>query len=129
MQEVLEKNFMTEDNPEKKKSGFLTKAFTYAVKFATIGIASAVAWQLFLDPLFFQPIHDLTNLTAQAWVAFIQDKFAWIPNLTGMTGDGGLLHTSFAQALLKPYYALTSVASPEMVNSVGPLSATSLLQP
>lgn len=102
---------------EKKESGFLKKAFWFAVKTATVVLAANVAWQLLLDPLFFGPIHDPTNTTAQAFVALVKDWFGWIPDLTGMTGDGGLLHTELAQKWLAPYMEKVAVATPDMVNT------------
>lgn len=62
-----------------------------ALKLATIGLAAAVAWQMFLDPLFFLPIHDPTNVTAQAWMMFVNDYFSWIPRTVGLSKEPGLL--------------------------------------
>lgn len=103
-----------------EKEGFsLSKVFKKvavgALKLATIGLAAAVAWQLFLDPLFFLPIHDPTNTTMQAWVAMINDWFGWIPDLVGATGDGGLLHTDFMQDNLAPYMNQVATLSPAEV--------------
>ncbi len=96
---------------EKSESGFLRKAFVGALKVATIGLLAAVAWQVFLDPIFFPIFHDPTNATAQALVSMIHTNFSWIPEMLGLTGGGGLLNTEFAQAALGPYYA----PSPEAV--------------
>ena len=110
------------------EKGSLTNVFTKvamgALKLATIGVAAAVAWQLFLDPLFFLPIHDPTNVTAQAWVGMINHYFGWIPELTGMTGDGGLLHTEAAQNFLAPFMKQT--ASPQMLSQVMPAGGLDL---
>lgn len=96
-----------------KKKGWLSKAFMGAVKLATIGVASAVAWQMFMDPLFFLPIHDPTNTTMQAWVALMNDWFGWIPELVGAEGGGGLLGSEFGQNLLEPYMEKVQVLQPE----------------
>lgn len=76
---------------EEAKSGWLTNVFMGAVKLATIGIAAAVAWQLFLDPLFFPIIHDTTNIIAQAWTMKINNLFSWIPQHAGVAHEPGLL--------------------------------------
>ena len=83
------------------------KAATWALKVATIGVAAAVCWQMFMDPLFFLPIHDPTNLTMQSWVAFMNDHFGWIPDMVGATGDGGLLNSDFAQSFLGEYRGIS----------------------
>jgi hypothetical protein len=101
---------------EKSEKGWLSKAFWGAVKICTVVLAANVAWQLLLDPLFFTPIHDPMNETAQAFVGWVQDKFGWIPDMTGMTGNGGLLHTDFAQGVLAPYYKQVAVAKPAMIH-------------
>lgn len=88
---------------DKKEEGWLSKAFWGAAKLVTIGLVSAVAWQIFLDPIFFPIFHDPTNTTAQAFVSMINTTFDWIPDLIGLTGDGGLLNTEFAQGMLEPY--------------------------
>lgn len=90
---------------------FLTKIFTKVVEVATIGLVCAVAWQIFLDPIFFPIFHDTTNATAQAFVHMIHSTFSWIPDLLGLTGNGGLLHTGPAQSLLQPFYDATQLAS------------------
>lgn len=96
---------------DEKKGGWLARNFKKAaigaLKLATVGVAAAVSWQLFLDPLFFLPIHDPTNVTMQAWVSFMNDSFGWIPDIVGATGDGGLLNTEFAQSVLEPYKGLS----------------------
>lgn len=93
---------------EGSKGGFsLGKTFNKVVweglKLVTIGVAAAVAWQVFLDPIFFPILHDAGNLIAQGWVNMIHSHFSFIPDAIGFTGDGGLLKTEFAQNILKPY--------------------------
>ncbi len=100
---------------DENKGGLLTKIFTGAVKLATVGFVAAVAWQLFLDPIFFPIFHDPTNATAQAFVSLIHESFSWIPDVIGLTGDGGLLNSQFAQNMLAPHYnALAAPTGMEM---------------
>ena len=100
----------------------LSKMFTGLVvgglKLATIGLFAAVAWQVFLDPIFFPIFHDVTNTTAQAWVHFIHQGFSWIPELLGLTGDGGLLNTEFMQRVLSNSYEVVSIPTDEEIASV-----------
>jgi hypothetical protein len=75
--------------------GGLSKTFNKvawgAVKLATIGVIAAVAWQMFLDPMFFPLFHDTTNVVAQAWVMKINELFSWIPQTVGLAKTPGLL--------------------------------------
>lgn len=80
------------------------KVILEGAKLATIGLVAAVAWQVFLDPIFFPIFHDATNLTSQAWVHTIHEMFSWIPDILGLTGDGGLLNTDIAQSFLANGY-------------------------
>lgn len=91
------------------ESGFLTKVFTKAAELATIGLLTAVAWQIFLDPIFFPIFHDPTNIIAQSWVSFIREHFGWISDLVGFTGGGGILNTDIAQSFLAPHQAQLSL--------------------
>ncbi len=89
-----------------------------ALKLATIGLASAVAWQIFLDPIFFPIFHDTTNATAQAFVQMINEIFSWIPEMIGLTGESGFLNTDFMQNMLDPYYDQVAVPEAEIVQHV-----------
>ena len=102
------------------RPGMLKRAFWGAVKLATVGLAAAVAWQVFLDPIFFPIFHDTTNTTAQATISLINDYFSWIPDLIGLTGDGGLLNTEFGQAALEPYYELNAPTMPGEIKQAYP---------
>ncbi len=88
---------------------FIAKGF----KWAAFGFVAAVGWQVFLDPIFFPIFHDTTNATAQAFVSFINSSFDWIPDIVGLTGDGGLLNMDWAQNILEPHYDLISGAQAE----------------
>lgn len=92
---------------EGKQSGWLTKAFMGAVKLATIGVAGAVAWQMFLDPLFFPVIHDTSNIIAQAWMMKMNSMFSWIPQHAGLAHEPGLLTGFMKSFLAKEIEALT----------------------
>ena len=89
------------------EKGFLTKAFMGAVKLATVGFVAAIAWLVLMDPIFFPIFHDPTNATAQAFVSFIHEGFSWVPDVIGLTGDGGFLNTEFMRASLAPHYSAT----------------------
>jgi hypothetical protein len=49
--DTADEDSFTQAKPEK---GLLTRVFTKAVEIATIGLVAAVAWQVFLDPIFFR---------------------------------------------------------------------------
>lgn len=100
-----------------------------AAKLATIGLAAAVAWQVFLDPIFFPIFHDTSNVTAQAFVHMIHESFSWIPEIIGLTGDGGFLNTEFMKSTLAPHIAAISPASamPEIVNAAQNVDINSVL--
>lgn len=115
--DTADEDSFTQAKPEK---GLLTRVFTKAVEIATIGLVAAVAWQVFLDPIFFPIFHDPTNLVAQSWVAFIRDSFGWIADLVGFTGDGGLMQTDFMEGVLAPYKANLAMPTPMDVGTAMP---------
>lgn len=80
---------------DKKEKGLLSKTFWGAAKLVTIGVAAAVAWQIFLDPIFMPVFHDTTNPYAMAWMQWIGESFSWIPRHLGMTPEPGLLSDVF----------------------------------
>lgn len=106
------------------------KAFISAAKLVTVGLAAAVAWQVFLDPIFFPIFHDTSNITAQAFVHMIHENFSWIPEIIGLTGDGGFLNTEFMKSTLAPHIAAVSPAAamPEVTNAAQNLDVYSVLQ-
>ena len=115
---------------EETKRGWLTKTFIGAAKLATIGLAAAVAWQIFLDPIFFPIFHDTTNVTAMAWRGMLNDYFGWIPKVVGLSGDGGLLQSEFVQNALAPYIpASTSTAIQTAQASGAATDAMSMFNP
>ncbi|MGB4107794.1 MAG: hypothetical protein WBK55_08370 [Alphaproteobacteria bacterium] len=84
---------------EETKSGWLSNVFWGAVKLATVGLVAAVAWQMFLDPLFFPILHDPSNPVGQAWMHAINNYFGWIPQHAGLAKEPGLL-TGLMKSLL-----------------------------
>lgn len=102
---------------EETKSGWLSDMFTKAAKLVTVGVAAAVAWQLFLDPLFFNIIHDPTNIIAQAWTEKINNLFGWIPQHAGVAHEPGLL-TPVMKWVLKDEIAKVA-ASPATQTATG----------
>lgn len=111
---------------ETKEQGWLTKAFMAVGKVITIGLISAIAWQIFLDPIFFPIFHDPTNTTAQAFVSMINSTFSWIPELIGLTGDGGLLNMDFMQSILEPFMDYTPQGMAETIESSSAASFESM---
>jgi len=114
---------MSDENNETKKKGLLSRAFnSKAVKFVAFGVVGAllgnVAWQIFLDPLFFPIIHDTTNITTQAWCNMIQSTFNFIPESLGFIGDWGLLKTDFMQSVLAPYAEKVATIAPDQINNL-----------
>ncbi len=104
---------------EEKSSGWLTKVFKAVVKTVTIGVIAAVAWQVFLDPLFFPLFHDTTNLIAQAWIVKDNAMFGWIPQHAGFSQTPGLL-TGLLRWLLGPEIAaLTPPTGEKLVERMG----------
>ncbi len=112
---------------EESKKGFLRTAFVGAAKLATIGLAAAVAWQIFLDPIFLPIFHDTSNVTAMAWRSMLNDYFGWIPKVIGLTGDGGLLQSQFAQSALSPYVSATPAQTVNALNSASGVDVDSVL--
>lgn len=98
------------------ESGWLKKAFMGAVKLATVGLVAAVAWQMFLDPLFFPIIHDTTNLVAQAWIMKVNSLFSWIPQHAGLAKTPGLL-SPLMENFLSDEMALLKTPTAEAVTS------------
>lgn len=117
---------MADENKGESKFS-LKKIFNKAVEVVTIGLASAVCWQLFLDPLFFLPIHDPTNTTMQAWVKFMNEWFGWIPEAVGAKGEGGILHWDVVQDnILSPYMDQVTTVPVEQNTD---MSMSGILQP
>ena len=100
-----------------KKSGWLTKAFMGAVKLATVGVVAAVAWQIFLDPLFFPVFHG-NSIVAQAWMMKINSLFGWLPLHIGLTAEPGLLSGVMQSFLAPEISALTPPPVETMTNMV-----------
>ncbi|MCE7886946.1 MAG: hypothetical protein DYH13_05510 [Alphaproteobacteria bacterium PRO2] len=92
--------------------------FMKAVKLATIGVAAAVAWQLFLDPLFFNIIHDPTNIIAQAWTEKINNLFGWIPQHAGVAHKPGLLTPVMKWVLKDEIAKVTASATTETATGI-----------
>ncbi len=104
--------------------GSLSEGFNIAsgIKWAVIGLASFAVFgyvdNFIFDPLFFDPIHDSINPTSQAFKAFLMDKFGWLHDLSGLTGDWGLLQMDWAQSILEPY-SIDVGGVPELDDSFG----------
>jgi hypothetical protein len=94
--------------------GWLSKIFMTVVKTVTIGLVAAVAWQIFLDPLFFPIIHDTTNVVAQAWMMKVNSMFGWIPQAAGLAKEPGLL-TGVMKSFLSKEMALLAPPPTEAV--------------
>lgn len=113
-----------------KKEGWLSKVFWGAAKLVTIGLAAAVAWQIFLDPLFFPLFHDATNIMAQAWVMKMNTMFGWIPKLTGLTKEQGLLSPLMKAFMADEIKTLTPVSKEVMSNAFpNGISSLDMLSP
>jgi hypothetical protein len=112
---------------EAKSGGWLSKVFWGAVKIATVVLVANVAWQMFLDPLFFPVIHDTTNAVSQAWTAMINDNFGWIPRHAGLTKETGLL-TGIMKAVLGDRVKAYETPSDEVVTTVSE-AVSDLLSP
>ena len=87
------------------KSGFnwSSVAVPALVSVATFCVMGYVDNAIF-DVFFFDSIHASENGTATALKGFMLDNFGWIHDLTGFTGEGGLLHSWPFDDWLAPYY-------------------------
>jgi len=85
----------------------LTKTFTTAAGFIVGGYIGS----LIFDPLLFPVIHDITNVHAQALVAFMNDTFGWLHDIIGLKGEGGIMQLPVVHDVLQPYYDLVKPAS------------------
>jgi hypothetical protein len=87
------------------KSGFnwSSVAVPALVSVATFCVMGYVDNAIF-DVFFFDPIHGSENGTATALKNFMLDNFGWVHEMTGFTGDGGLLHSWPFEGMLAPYY-------------------------
>lgn len=90
-------------------ASFFGKASVKIALYATSFLVGGYFGSLLFDPFFFPIIHDPSNITAQAIVGFLQDKFGALHEWIGLTGDGGLLHTPFFENALEPYYPASEV--------------------
>lgn len=88
-----------------------------AAKTVTIGLVAAVAWQMFLDPLFFPIIHDTTNIVAQAWMMKVNSLFSWIPQHVGLAKEPGLLSPLMHSFLSKEIGTLSMPSASTMMSS------------
>ncbi|MBX2833941.1 MAG: hypothetical protein KTR28_03115 [Micavibrio sp.] len=90
---------------EKKSGGMLSKVFLGAVKLATIGVGAEIAWEMVLEPIFFDPIHNAVKYeNMQAWTNMVDHYLGWIPLALGLTTtEGGLMNTATAQSILGPF--------------------------
>lgn len=87
-----------------KESGWLSKAFSFAVKAALVTIpimiVGNVFWQLALDPTFFPWLHDPNNIMAQALVMKMEGVRHTALWAAGLEGDGPL--SGIMQSWLQP---------------------------
>ncbi len=101
------------------QQGSLSSGFNIAsgIKWAVVGLASFAVFgyvdNFIFDPFFFDSIHDTSNATSQAFKALLTDNFGWLHDLSGLTGDWGLLQMDWAQAILEPYYFDNGMLSPD----------------
>lgn len=106
----------------KTETWSLSGAFKKAAFIGTIGLATGfiggIFWQLWIDPIFFPILHDTSNITAQAWVLMINETFSFVPDLLGLTGDGGFLNTDFMQARLAPSIEALAIPDIETITTI-----------
>ncbi len=96
--------------------GLLSQAFLKATMFGIGALTGMVLLDPLSEALMFPIFHGSENATADAFMAFVQTNLSWIPDIIGLTGDGGILHTDFAQEILAPYYELVETPSTTQLN-------------
>lgn len=95
---------------EEKESG-LSSMFNGAASGFFVGAAISVATffifgyldNFVFDALFIPDLHNADNPIAQALIGFMQDNFSWMHDISGLTGETGILQWDYFQNMLEPY--------------------------
>ncbi len=92
------------------KTGWLKKAFTFAVKTTlTVGLGITFG-ALVMDPTMLPVLHDLSNIPAQALIMKMQDYTGWVPEAFGLVGEDGLMYDFMQNWLSEEIDLLTPTA-------------------